>query len=151
MENIHTECKRQKEWNLLNQWGDKHATQTEGQHAWVNPQYLIIIPFSIEKLSVGRPAMFQSLIFTGSPSVPVTEKSSEQGILMLRQALTHCTVCSCLKAAVKAPKYATTPDDTKTSPIRFSNLIPSCFATSVHLWTKIKKTIRFKEIKWRWC
>ena len=40
---------------------------------------------------------------------------------------------TCLKAAVKAPKYATTPDDTNTSPMRFVNLIPSCLATSVHL------------------
>ena len=57
-------------------------------------KYLIMMPFSIEKLSVGRPAMFQSLIFTGSPRVPVTEKSSEQGMLVARQAFTHSVVCS---------------------------------------------------------
>ena len=55
--------------------------------------YLMMIPFSIEKLSVGRPAMFQSLIFTGSPKVPVTEKSFEQGMLVSRQASTHSAVC----------------------------------------------------------
>ena len=55
--------------------------------------YLMMIPFSIEKLSVGRPAMFQSLIFTGSPKVPVTEKSFEQGMLVSRQAFTHSAVC----------------------------------------------------------
>ena len=53
----------------------------------------MMIPFSIEKLSVGRPAMFQSLIFTGSPRVPVTEKSFEQGMLVSRQASTHSAVC----------------------------------------------------------
>lgn len=54
-----------------------------------------MMPFSIEKLSVGRPAMFQSLIFTGSPRVPVTEKSSEQGMFAARQAFTQSVVCSC--------------------------------------------------------
>ena len=55
--------------------------------------YLMMIPFSIEKLSVGSPAMFQSLIFTGSPKVPVTEKSFEHGMLVSRQAFTHSAVC----------------------------------------------------------
>jgi len=41
---------------------------------------LIMIPLSTENASVGRPAMFQLRIFTGSPSVAFREKSSEQGI-----------------------------------------------------------------------
>lgn len=52
--------------------------------------------------------------------------------MKLRTAV-HKVHSTCLKAAVNAPKYATTADDTSTSPIRFSNLIPSCLATSVHL------------------
>lgn len=34
-----------------------------------------ITPLSMEKLSVGRPAMFQSLILTGSPNVLLKLKS----------------------------------------------------------------------------
>ena len=41
---------------------------------------LMTIPFSMEKESVGSPAMFQSRIFTGSPRVEVREKSAEQGM-----------------------------------------------------------------------
>ena len=54
----------------------------------------MMIPFSIEKLSVGKPAIFQSLILTGSPRVPVTVKSSEHGMFAERQACTHSVVCS---------------------------------------------------------
>ena len=34
----------------------------------------------MEKLSVGRPAMFQALILMGSPNVLLREKSSEDGM-----------------------------------------------------------------------
>ena len=44
--------------------------------------YLMIMAFSTEKLSVGRPAIFQALIFTGSPRVLVREKSEEHVIFM---------------------------------------------------------------------
>ena len=73
----------------VNGWGEEEYMK------WImsTANYLMMIPFSIEKLSVGRPAMFQSLIFTGSPKVPVTEKSFEQGMLVSRQAFTHSTVC----------------------------------------------------------
>jgi len=40
----------------------------------------MMIALSMEKLSVGRPAMFQFRISTGSPSVLISEKSSEHGI-----------------------------------------------------------------------
>jgi hypothetical protein len=56
--------------------------------------YLIIIPFSMEKLSVGKPQIFQSRIWTASPSVLVTEKSSEQGILISLHCDNHRTDCS---------------------------------------------------------
>lgn len=39
-----------------------------------------ITPLSMEKVSLGKPAMFQALILIGSPSVLVSEKSWEQGI-----------------------------------------------------------------------
>jgi len=38
------------------------------------------IPLSMEKLSVGRPSMFQPRICTGSPRVLISEKSLEHGI-----------------------------------------------------------------------
>ena len=40
----------------------------------------MIIALSTEKLSVGRPAMFQLWISTGSTSVLISEKSLEHGI-----------------------------------------------------------------------
>jgi len=43
-------------------------------------ELLTITPLSMEKLSVGRPAIFQALILIGSPSVLLREKSSEDGI-----------------------------------------------------------------------
>lgn len=56
--------------------------------------YLIMMPFSTEKLSVGKPQMFQSRILTGSPNVLVTEKSSEQGMLIWWHCSTHSAACS---------------------------------------------------------
>jgi len=41
---------------------------------------LMIMPLSTENASVGRPAMFQLRILTGSPSVAFIENSSEHGI-----------------------------------------------------------------------
>lgn len=43
-------------------------------------ELLTITPLSMEKLSVGRPEIFQALILIGSPSVLLREKSSEDGI-----------------------------------------------------------------------
>lgn len=37
-------------------------------------------PLSTENMSVGKPAIFQALIFIGSPRVLLKEKFSEQGI-----------------------------------------------------------------------
>ena len=42
--------------------------------------HLMTMPLSMEKLSLGRPAMFHSLILTWSPSVALRENSSEQGM-----------------------------------------------------------------------
>ena len=39
-------------------------------------------PLSIEKASLGRPAMFHAWILIGSPRVRVREKSLEQGIFL---------------------------------------------------------------------
>ena len=42
--------------------------------------HLMTMPLSIEKLSLGSPAMFHSLILTWSPSVVLRENSSEHGM-----------------------------------------------------------------------
>lgn len=49
----------------------------------------MIMPFSMEKLSVGRPAMVQARILTGSPSVLTKEKSLEQGRPFSTMAWSH--------------------------------------------------------------
>lgn len=43
-------------------------------------ELLTMTPLSMEKLSVGRPAMFHARILMGSPSVLLREKSSEDGM-----------------------------------------------------------------------
>ena len=50
--------------------------------------------FSIEKLSVGRPNMFQLLILTGSPRVSVGETISEHDTPASLHVLVHFSVCS---------------------------------------------------------
>ena len=52
-----------------------------------------MMPFWIEKLSVGIPACSSPLSSKGLPKSPVTEKSFEQGMLVSRKAFTHSAVC----------------------------------------------------------
>lgn len=54
--------------------------------------YEVMIPLSIENVSDGNPAMFQALIFTGSPKVFVREKSSEQGMSLVLHNNAHSLV-----------------------------------------------------------
>lgn len=92
-------------------------------------ELLTITALSMEKASLGRPAIFQALILMGSPKVLLSEKSSEDGIffdciekrtnnscvhsqtvamLELRagtwQRAVHDLTQSCLNPAVKAPR-----------------------------------------------
>ena len=60
-----------------------------------NNTYLIIIPFSTEKLSVGNPKIFQSRILTGSPRICVGDTVSEHGTPVSLQTVVHSVVCSC--------------------------------------------------------
>lgn len=55
---------------------------------------LMTMPLSMEKLSVGSPAMVQARILTGSPSVELRESSSEQGMLRLVHMVRHSSICS---------------------------------------------------------
>lgn len=45
-------------------------------------ELLTITALSMENESLGRPAIFQALILMGSPKVLLSEKSSEDGILL---------------------------------------------------------------------
>ena len=144
-----------------------HCTLTHTNVCTYKHTHLMMIPLSTEKLSVGRPEMFHSRIFTGSPRVVLRENSSERGIPFAEQNLHHSLIWSyrkntsvntyinttsslflkridihpyahtyrasrewvvcmyvcmytltCLKEEVKAPKYATSPADISTSPVR---------------------------------
>ena len=70
-----------------------YFTVTKTKHGQYRA-HLIIIPFSTEKESVGKPQIFQSRILTGSPNVPVTEKSFEQGIPVFSHFVFHLLTCS---------------------------------------------------------
>ena len=77
-------------------------------------------PLSMEKASLGSPAMFHARILMGSPSVLVTVKSEEQGIFRDWHFLIHSEVQLPRYADVKAPRYEITPDATSTSPVKLS-------------------------------
>ena len=67
-------------------------------------EFEMIIPFSTENESTGRPAMFQALILTGSPSVAETEKEGEHGMAFSVHSECHSRTQSVRKSTVKAPK-----------------------------------------------
>ena len=52
------------------------------------------MPFSMEKLSVGSPEIFQSLILTGSPRVTVGDTTSEHGTPIFLHDCVHSSACS---------------------------------------------------------
>mmetsp|Transcript_24064 Transcript_24064/g.39547 ORF Transcript_24064/g.39547 Transcript_24064/m.39547 type:complete len:109 (-) Transcript_24064:1039-1365(-) len=91
------------------------------------------MPFSTEKLSVGRPEIFQARTFIGSPKVWLSEKSEEQGISFCLQSSAHSATQCLRKPAVKAPKYATIADANNTSPVKFVYVPVSSSATCIHL------------------
>ena len=64
----------------------------------------MIIPFSREKLSEGKPSMFHCLIVTGFPRTVTKEKCYEPGIYFYLVSLIHSSMMEVLKAAVKAPR-----------------------------------------------
>ena len=88
------------------------------------PHHLLALatmtPLSMEKASLGSPAMFHARILMGSPSVLVTVKSEEQGIFRDWHFLIHSEVQLPRYADVKAPRYEITPDATSTSPVKLS-------------------------------
>ena len=71
-----------------------HCTPTHTNVCIYKHTHLMMIPLSTEKLSVGRPEMFHSRIFTGSPRVELRENSSERGIPLSEQNLHHSLIWS---------------------------------------------------------
>ena len=53
-------------------------------------------------------------------------------MLLSLQSATQPASCLLLKVAVKGPRYAITPADTNTSPVRFTYLTPRRSADSSH-------------------
>jgi len=67
--------------------------------------FFIIMAFSTEKLSEGRPDMFQALILTGSPRTVMSENSfSPDGICFSLHRAFHSFMRSCLNFYVNAPR-----------------------------------------------
>lgn len=97
----------------------------------------------MEKVSLGSPAIFQALIFIGSPSVFVKEKSCEHGILSALDFLTQSWQVLARKADVNAPRYAITPDEINTSPIRLSYCTWRLLAAWDHLYKTIASHIDY--------
>lgn len=72
---------------------------------------------------------------------------AEHGMLLSLQSATQPASCLLLKVAVKGPRYAITPADTKTSPVRFTYLTPKRSADSSHrAFSPPRPSISYSEI-----
>ena len=67
----------------------------------IQNDYVKIIPFSTEKLSLGKPDMFHDRIFTASPRVCANEKFLDRGIDLDSTYLLHSITCSFIKKELK--------------------------------------------------
>lgn len=66
------------------------------------------------------------------PHSPDSVGLAEHGMLLSLQSATQPASCLPRKVAVKGPRYAITPADTRTSPVRFTYLTPNRSADSSH-------------------
>mmetsp|Transcript_11094 Transcript_11094/g.26012 ORF Transcript_11094/g.26012 Transcript_11094/m.26012 type:complete len:262 (+) Transcript_11094:493-1278(+) len=105
-------------------WGSIHS----GQRRAVDTT----MPLSTEKESAGRPLMIHSRILTGSPSTDSSENACERGTSFSPRTSIQWLVTESRYPFMNAPRYATYPDETSTSPVRLVNDTPSLSATSVH-------------------
>ena len=85
--------------------------------------YFNMIALSTENVLLGSPQMFHCLISTASPSTVVSVKSSEHVIWRSRRRCTHEAICCSRNCSVKAPRYATTPEQISTSPSQWNRSI----------------------------
>ena len=82
--------------------------------------YSIITPFSLENVSLGKPWMFHSRIFTWSPKIFTSEYFASHPMpRSAHRATQRAVVCSRYDAE-KAPRYAMHPEESNTSPVRAS-------------------------------
>ena len=93
----------------------------------------IMIPFSIDRLSLGREAAVHILVLTGSSSKDFIVMLSEQSMCNLLIPSLHWASSSYLKLAVKAPAYATIPAPMRQFPIRRPYSLSSLPTVAVHL------------------
>jgi len=93
----------------------------------------MIIPFSIERLSLGRPATVHILIITSSPNTFLIDTWLVCLIPSLLMWLLHSSSSSSLYWAVKGPAYDTIPAAIKQSPTSKVYLSPRVLTVSVHL------------------
>ncbi len=70
-----------------------HSRLPINLHVW---PHLMTMPLSMEKESLGRPAIFHALILTCSPSMVLKENSSEQGMPRLTHISRHSVTWSCI-------------------------------------------------------
>ena len=92
----------------------------------------VMMPLSIEKVSLGRPSMFHERIATGSPSTSTSENLSEHGTLAAEHLEIQSETCWSRKRATNGPMYETTPEPMSTSPVMLLNLTPSCSDAAFH-------------------
>lgn len=93
----------------------------------------IIIPFSIDKLSLGNPATDHVLINTSSPNTFFMVTALLCLIYRCLIFYLHSSSSSCLYSEVNGPAYETIPAAIKQSPISNSCLYPNTLTVSVHL------------------
>ena len=84
-----------------------------------------MMPFSIETESDGKPAMVHWRIRTGSPSVLWMSAPGVCGSFSRAISLDHSRNSSARNEGVNGPLYATTPEETTTSPTTFTSFSPS--------------------------
>jgi len=77
----------------------------------------VMMPLSVENVSLGSPSMFHWRILTWSPSVSVSEKRSEHGTFICAHLEIQPVMHWSRKVAVKGPMYDTTPEPMSTSPV----------------------------------
>mmetsp|Transcript_24182 Transcript_24182/g.45892 ORF Transcript_24182/g.45892 Transcript_24182/m.45892 type:complete len:318 (+) Transcript_24182:74-1027(+) len=89
------------------------------------------MPLSMEKLSLGSPAINHSRILTGSPSAVASAYFLERGMFASAHSATHCSTSSSRYFMVNAPLYDITAELTRTSPVRLVYTTPRSAATPV--------------------
>mmetsp|Transcript_27175 Transcript_27175/g.68385 ORF Transcript_27175/g.68385 Transcript_27175/m.68385 type:complete len:285 (+) Transcript_27175:3257-4111(+) len=91
----------------------------------------IMMPLSMEKLSLGSPWMAHSRILTGSPSASCRLKTLEEGMPFSLHSSTHFPTMRSRYTMVKAPRYEMRPALMSISPVKLVYCTPRRAAASV--------------------